>query len=154
MNPDGIISFIERLMNRMVLNGKLNLISTVGKFKILISENKEVFRKYFGVYLFPGSVNVKIEKPENLQQELDKGNPPPNFIIPRTELVGMPDYIGDGQIWRCVLLCDKFIKPINCWLFRRIGSKVPKGIIEIVAEQELVKPHSLKDGDSVVIELV
>lgn len=138
----------------MILEGKLNLIHTVGKFKILINENKEVFWKYFGAVLFPGSLNIKIDKPENLQQEFDRGNPQPNFVIPRTELVGMPDYIGNGQAWRCVLFCEKFPVPVECWIFRRIGSRVPKGIIEIVSEQELVKPHALKDGDEVSIEVL
>jgi CTP-dependent riboflavin kinase len=130
------------------------LIQTVGKFKILINNNKEVFHKYFGAYLFPGSLNIKINKPENLQQELDKKNPPPNFVIPRAELTRMPDYIGDGQAWKCVLFCDKFPAPINSWIFRRVGSRVPRGIIEIVAEQELAKPYALEDGDSIVIKLV
>jgi len=141
-------------MDNMILEGKLNLIHTVGIFKILINENKEVFRRFFGVFLFPGSLNVKIDKPENLQQELDKGNPRPNFVIPKTELTGMPEYIDDGQAWRCILSCEKFTQPVGCWIFRRIGSRVPKGIIEIVAEQELVKPYALVDGDNVRIELV
>jgi CTP-dependent riboflavin kinase len=137
----------------MVLNGKLNLIHTVGKFKILINDNKEVFRKYFGVYLFPGSLNIKINEPENLQQELDRGNPPPTFTIPKTELVGMPAYIGDGQTWRCILSCNKFPESLNCWVFRRIGSKVPKGIIEIVSDLEFVIPYGLVDGDPIYLEL-
>jgi len=137
-----------------MFDGKLNLIHTVGRFNILINENKEIFRKYFGVFLFPGSLNIKIDRPENLQQELDKGNPQPNFVIPKTELVGMPEYIGDGQAWRCILSCEKFTQPIECWIFRRIGSRVPKGIIEIVAARELVGPYALLDGDNVRIELL
>ena len=66
----------------------------------------------------------------------------------------MPDYIGDGQTWECILFCDKLPKPINCWIFRRINSKVPKSIIEIVAEQELVRPYDLKDGDYARIKLI
>ena len=66
----------------------------------------------------------------------------------------MPDYLGDGQAWKCVLFSGKFPKPINCWIFRRINSRVPRGIIEIVAEQELVSPYDLKDGDYVKIELI
>ena len=65
----------------------------------------------------------------------------------------MPDYIGDGQAWSCRLSCVKFNKPINCWVFRRIGSKVPRGIIELVAEQELIKPFVLQDGDPVSVEI-
>jgi len=136
----------------MILSGRLNLINTVGKFKILINENREVFHKYFGVYLFPGSLNVRIDIPDNLQSELDKGIPSPDFIIPKEKLVGMPAYIGNGQAWKSILSCQKFPTSVKCWIFRRIGSKVPKGIIEIVAEQELVKPYDLQDGDAVTIE--
>ncbi len=141
-------------MDKLVLNGKLNLRNTVGKFNLLINNNKEVFRRYFQVYLFPGSLNVKIETPADLQQNLDKGVFPPQFVIPRNELVGMPDYIGDGQAWPCRLSCIKFNKPIDCWVFRRIGSRVPRRIIELVAEQELVKPFALQDGDLVTLEVI
>ncbi len=141
-------------MHNMILEGKLNLIYTVGKFKILINENKDIFLKYFGVVLFPGSLNIKIDKPENLLHELDRGNPQPSFVIPKTELVGMPEYIGNGQAWGSVLSCEKFPVPIKCWIFRRIGSRVPEGIIEIVSEQELVKPYALEDGDKMRIELI
>lgn len=137
----------------MILEGKLNLIHTVGKFKILINENKEVFYRYFGVYLFSGSVNIKVENPPNVQDNLDKRIPPPDFIIPRNELVGMPGYIGNGQAWSCKLKCNKFGKDIDCWIFRRVGSRVPKGIIEIVSNIELVKPYGLVDGDDILIEL-
>lgn len=136
----------------MILKGKFNLVHTAGKFNILINENKEVFRKYFGVYLFPGSVNIKIEVPDNLQSNLDKGIPAFNFVIPREELAGMPPYIGNGQTWKCVLSCSKFSSPIDCWIFRRVGSRVPKGIIEIVSDKELVKPNGLQNGDDVIIK--
>lgn len=136
----------------MTLDGEFNLLHTAGKFNVLINENNEVFRRYFGVYLFPGSVNIRVEIPDNLQSNLDKGIPTPNFVIPKEELVGMPTYIGNGQTWRCVLTCSKFSSPIDCWVFRRVGSRVPKGILEIVSDKELVKPYGLKDGDSVVIK--
>lgn len=137
----------------MELKGKLDFSKTVGKFKILINENKEVFRQYFGVDLFPGSVNVRIDEPTSLQVDLDKGLYTPDFVIPRDGLVGMPDYIGDGQTWKCILSCQRLKEPINCWVFRRIGSRVPKGIIELVAEQQLVVPYSLKEGDNLTLEL-
>lgn len=140
-------------MDNMIFEGKLNLIHTVGKFKMLINENKEAFYKYFGVYLFPGSLNIKIENPPNLQDNLDKRIPSPDFIIPRNELIGMPDYIGNGQAWACRLRCEKFKKDIDCWVFRRVGSRVPKGIIEVVSNLELVKPYGLVDGDDILIEL-
>jgi len=140
-------------VDKLVLKGKLNLIHTRRTFGQLIKDNKEVFYKYFGVYLFPGSLNVKVDEPSDLQKNLDKSIPVPSFVIPKTELVGMPDYIGDGQAWPCCLICKKFPEPVKCWVFRRINSKVLKGIIELVAEKELVKPCSLCDGNSVSIEI-
>ncbi len=140
-------------MNKVTLDGKLNLKNTAGKFNQLINDNKEVFRRYFETNLFPGSLNVKVETPSDIQQNLDRGVFKPQFVIPRNELIGMPDYIGDGQTWPCKLSCVKFRSPIDCWVFRRIGSIVPKGIIELVAEQELVEPFALQDGDPVTLEV-
>jgi len=120
-------------MNKLLLDGKLNLGSTRGNFNQLINSNKEVFRKYFQSHLFPGSLNIQIDNPPDLQQNLDKGVFAPRLVIPGDELVGMPHYIGDGQARPCRLSCEKFDKAIDCWVFRRIGSRVPKGIIEVVA---------------------
>ena len=64
---------------------------TVGKFNLLIKSNSEVFRKYFGVDLFPGSLNVDVPEPETLQSDLDQGKYQPAFAIPRSELRGMSD---------------------------------------------------------------
>lgn len=139
-------------MTKLILNGKVNLNRTVSKFSILINENKKVFAKYFGVDLFPGSLNIIVDNPPDLQENLDKGIPTPDFTILRNELIGMPEYMGDGQTWSCKLKCDKFQGPINCWIFRRIGSRVPKGVIEIVSDLELVKPNGLCNGDDILIE--
>ena len=137
----------------MNLKGSLNLLGTAGKFSILINENRQVFKKYFGVDLYPGSVNVYVNDPGTLQADMDKGVYLPDFVIPRTELVDMPDYIGDGQAWACILSCNKLETPINCWVFRRIGSRVPKGVIELVAQDRLVIPNNLKNGDDLTLRL-
>ncbi|MCD6336903.1 MAG: DUF120 domain-containing protein [Candidatus Marinimicrobia bacterium] len=139
-------------MTKLILNGKVNLNRTASKFSILINENKKIFAKYFGVDLFPGSLNIIVDNPPDLQENLDKGIPTPDFTIPRDELVGMPAYIGAGQTWSCKLKCGKFKKDINCWVFRRIGSRVPRGVIEIVSDLELVKPNGLCNGDDISIE--
>lgn len=140
-------------MDKLILNGKLNLTRTAGIFNQFIKDNKEVFYKYFKVHLFPGSLNVKVDEHRDLQQNLDKGIPSPAFVIPKNELIGMRDYIGNGQAWTCSLFCKKLPEITKCWIFRRIGSKVPSGVIELVAAEQLVKPYSLCDGDSVTIEL-
>ena len=136
----------------MILAGILNLQNTRGMFRYLVNHNREIFKRYFKTDLFPGSLNVRVDTPVDLQQNLDKGVYPPAFIIPKEELVGMPSYIGNGQVWPCRLSSEKFENPMDCWIFRRIGSRVPQGIIELVAEHELVKPFGLQDGDPVTLE--
>ena len=127
---------------------------TAGGFGKLILENAPVFESHFGAALFPGSLNVDVPDPPTLQQDLDARRPPPDFVIPRGELIGMPDYIGDGQAWRCMLDGEKFSEPIDCWVFRRIGSRVPLGGLEIVAPEGLVDKHGLRDGDPVTIKFL
>ena len=143
----------------LVLSGTLRLSTrgakrTVGRFNKLITDNAAVFRHYFGVDLFPGSLNVDVREPASLQYELDAGNPPPAFVIPKTELINMPAYIGDGQAWPCILRGEKIPVPVPCWIFRRIGSKVSPGVIEIVAPDKLREIYGLQHGDAMTIDLV
>jgi hypothetical protein len=77
-------------------------------FNELITDNRAVFRHYFGVDLFPGSA-----EPASLQRDLDAGRPPPAFVIPKGELINMPRYIGDGQAWPCRLRGKKFPAPVG-----------------------------------------
>jgi len=143
----------------LVLSGTLRLSTsnakrTAGRFNELITDNAAVFRRYFGVGLFPGSLNVDVPEPASLQRDLDAGTPPPAFVIPRTELINMPGYIGDGQVWPCILRGEKFSTPVSCWIFRRIGSRVPPGVIEIVAREKLREAYGLQHGDVITIDLV
>lgn len=126
---------------------------TVGMFNKLVEDNARRFRHYFGVDIFPGSLNVDVPDPPSLQEDLDAGRLTPSLVIPRSELVNMPDYIGDGQAWRCKLHGEKFPGPISCWIFRRIGSRVPPGVIEIIAQAKLREPYGLSHGDSVIIQI-
>jgi CTP-dependent riboflavin kinase len=143
----------------MILNGTLRLSDetgcrTAGRFSQLIEQNAAVFTRYFGTTLFAGSLNIHIPFPATLQRDLDKGIPQPAFIIPRSELTGMPSYIGDGQAWKCSLGGMKFPTAIDCWIFRRIGSRVPAGVIEIVAPApQLVPTFALSNGDTVILVL-
>lgn len=144
----------------MTLRGTLRLSDdrvqrTAGKFKQLINNNAEVFRRYFGLDIFPGSLNVDVPYPSSLQADLDAGRPRPAFVIPRSELVNMPTYVGDGQAWKCILNGAKFPEPIDCWIFRRIGSRVPPGIIEILATGPgLRTTYGLENGDAVAIAVL
>lgn len=126
----------------------------MGGFGRLISDNATVFERHFGAKLFPGSLNVDVPYPSTLQQELDAGRPSARIVIGREELINMPDYIGDGQAWPCDLKGSKFLTPVHCWIFRRKGSRVPAGVIEIVAREPLRLPYGLKHGDAVTIEMI
>lgn len=127
---------------------------TVGRFNELITDNRAVFRRHFGVDLFPGSLNVDVPAPASLQRDLDAGRPPPTFVIPKRELINMPAYIGDGQAWPCILRGGKFPAPVPCWVFRRIGSRVLPGIIEILAQDKLRDVYGLQQGDPVTIDFL
>jgi CTP-dependent riboflavin kinase len=142
----------------MKLNGTLRLSDETGKrtsdrFSKLINDNASVFELYIGVKLFPGPLNVDVPHPPSLQRNLDAGKPAPHIIIPRTKLINMPEYIGDGQAWACQLKGAKFPESIACWIFRRKDSRVPPGVIEILAREPLRQPYDLKHGDAVTIEV-
>jgi hypothetical protein len=106
----------------LILSGTLRLFTsdvkrTAEGFSKLINDNAAVFRRYFGVDLYPGSLNIDVPEPVTLQRDRDSGKPPASFVIPRTELINMPDYIGDGQVWPCILRGEKFPTPVSCWIF-------------------------------------
>jgi len=127
---------------------------TLSQFGQFIRENADVFRRYFAVDLYPGSLNVDVEEPSTLQADLDAGQPRPTIVIPRHELAGMPSYVGDGQAWPCALRCGNMSSPAACWVFRRIGSRVPPGVTELVAPHpQLVETHQLHDGDLAFLRL-
>jgi len=142
----------------LILAGTLRLSGermrrTAGLFSRLIRDNTEVFSRHFGVELFPGSLSVDVQQPPSLQTDFDAGKPTPSIIIPKGELINMPSYIGDGQAWPSKLRGVKFPAPARCWIFRRIGSRVSAGVIELVAEQGLRQPYGLQHGDAVSIEV-
>jgi CTP-dependent riboflavin kinase len=142
----------------MTLRGTLELSDpktkrTLGGFAQFVTANESKLRQFFGFPLFPGSLNVHVPDPPSLQQDLDAGRPTPLFVISRDELEGMPVYVGDGQAWACNLHCEKFPESIGCWIFRRIRSGVPRGILEIVAVEPLVGPYKLQHQDPVTIEI-
>lgn len=144
----------------MTLSGTVRLSDdfqrrTVGRFRTFMEANSTVFRRYFGVELFSGSLNVNVIDRPLIHADLDAGSPIPSFVIPRSEfgLIDMPSYIGDGQAWESALRGDKFPEPIICWIFRRKGSRVPQGVIELLAKDALVRTFGLKNGDRVVIDV-
>jgi CTP-dependent riboflavin kinase len=146
------------LRSALTLSGTLELSDpkskrTMGGFAQFVTANDATLQQFFGFKLFPGSLNVNVPNPPSLQQDLDAGRPAPLFVIPKETLEGMPVYIGDGQAWACNLYSEKFPASIGCWIFRRIRSGVPRGVIEIVAVEHLVGPYKLQHADPVTIEV-
>ncbi len=125
---------------------------TGGRFSKLIEDNGATFRKYFGVDLFAGSLNIDMPDPGTLQVDLDSGRYLPAFVIPRHELINMPPYIGDGQAWRAELTTQKS-EVVSCWIFRRIGSRVPKGVVEVLACEKLTIKCGFIHGNRVELTL-
>ncbi len=134
----------------MILHGSI-MLNNAGKFNEFVKDNAIVLQKYFGVFLFPGSINVMIKDFPNLHSFLDT-KLLPDFIIPKEELINMPSYLGNGQAWRCQLINEKWGK-IDAWVFRRINSKVRKNSLEIVSDKELNKPYNLSNNDEVLITI-
>jgi CTP-dependent riboflavin kinase len=118
-----------------------------------MSENQETLNKYFRADLFPGSLNVDIDSAgASLHLQLDRAEPSPAFTIPRRELRAMSPYLGDGQAWRISLSAARISPPHECWVFRRIGSKVPANVLEIVSTVAIVPTFGLRHGED--LELV
>jgi CTP-dependent riboflavin kinase len=145
-------SLVRYIGGKVVLSEPGKPRRTAGQFSTLILENQDVFREYFGVDLYPGSLNVDVGF-VGLHEELDRGQPKPSFAIPRSELIGMPGYLGDGQAWRCDLLVNETQQEHACWLFRRIGSSVPPSHIEILSPLGLVEEFALRHGTPVTVKI-
>jgi hypothetical protein len=116
-------------------------------------ENEATLREYFSAELFPGSLNVDIDSAAvSLHQQLDRGEPQPAFKIPREELRAMSPYLSDGQAWRVLLSAARIAPPHECWVFRRIGSKVPPNVLEVLSTVPIVKTFGVRHGED--LELV
>jgi CTP-dependent riboflavin kinase len=114
-----------------------------------MSENHETLRKYFNADLFPGSLNVDIDPTVgSLHKQLDRGEPQPAFRIPRQELRAMSPYLGDAQAWRVSLSTARMTALHECWVFRRIGSKVPPNVLEILSIVPIVKTFGVQHGEA------
>jgi CTP-dependent riboflavin kinase len=138
---------------RLTLRGRFRISEpgqprrTSGEFANWVNGNRTTLRQYFGVDLFPGSLNVEIgDGPADFQQSLDRGHPTPAFVIPRGELKLMALYLGDGRAWRATLTSAR-LSEHSCWVFRRVRSQVPAHVIEVVSELPLVATFGLRNGE-------
>ena len=128
---------------------------TCGKFSGWMRENQATLKKYFEVDLFPGSLNVQITSTlENLHQELDLGHLKPAFVIPQHELRAMATGLGDGQAWRARLSAELVPHPHDCWIFRRVGSRVPRNVVEVLSVLPIVKTFGVRHGQELELTLL
>jgi hypothetical protein len=61
---------------------------------------------------------------------------------------------GDGHAWQSIFRSSKMSGPVECRVFRRVGSLVDPGIIEILAIDEPAELYKYANGDPVAIELL
>ena len=122
---------------------------TKGRFGQFIHANADVLRHYFHYDLFEGSLNVTVDDPNDIHDRLDMRQVTPAFVIPRDQLRDMPHDIGDAQVWRIVLLSPKMQDRPPCWLFRRVGSQVPRRDLEVISPIGLVQQYGLRNDDPV-----
>jgi len=132
------------------IEGAVELVGCSHKFSVFAGENADVLARHLGGPVFPGSLNVRTAT-RRIGEALDSGRPLPDVVIPKAELRGMPGYLGDGRAWRCVLRTSHG-GSARCLLFRRKGSRVRPGIVEILAAENLVDKLGLRQGQSVALE--
>jgi hypothetical protein len=60
----------------------------------------------------------------------------------------MSSYLGDAQVWRVSLSAARISPPHQCWVFRRIGSKVPPNVLEILSTVAIVKTFGVQHGEN------
>jgi hypothetical protein len=135
----------------MRLCGSANLRHTCGGFGQLMRDNAETFRRHFGVTLEPGSFNVVVCDPDDIHGILDNASAE-DIVIPGKDLVG--NTRGDGRAWSCEMTSRKIPNPLPCWIFRRVGSQVDRGLVEILAVDKLTaRPHAIEHGDCIELRI-
>ena len=132
------------------IEGAVELVNCSHKFAVFAKENAGALARHFGGPVFPGSLNVRTAT-RRIGEALDSGRPPPDVVIPKADLRGMPGYLGDGRAWRCRLRTDHN-GPVRCFLFRREGSRVRPGVVEVLAAERLVDLLGLTQGQAVALE--
>jgi CTP-dependent riboflavin kinase len=134
------------------VEGRVELVNCSHRFAVFARENGDTLARHLGGPVFPGSLNIRTSR-RNIGDSLDLGFWPgePDIVIPKAEFRGMPSWLGDGRAWRCVLRAAQ-AAPARCLLFRRKGSRVRTGIIELLAPVGLVESLGLKHGQAVSVE--
>ena len=121
----------------MILEGKA--VAGMGRAKIFVNMMKDVFYKKTNMKLYPGTLNIELNKPYDLK---------PTYTIKAEEYGGKYDV----QIQECALLEQK------AYIVRSEKNTADTGdykqdVVEIVSNVNFRDKYSLKDGDLIKIEI-
>lgn len=122
----------------MILEGKI--VKGIGKARIFVNMMKDIFYKKTNMELFPGTLNVELNKPYDLT---------PTYIINAEEYGGKYNV----QVQECTLLGNKAYIVRSEKNLKKEGD-YKKNIIEIVSNLNFRKEYSLSDGKTIKISIV
>lgn len=119
-----------------MLEGKI--VKGMGKAKIFVNMMKDVFYKKTNMKLYPGTLNIKLNKPYNLKP---------------TNTIKAEEYGGNYnvQVQECAVLGHKSYIVRSEKNIQKKGD-YNKNIIEIVSNINFREMYKLKDGDLVQIK--
>ena len=113
--------------------------SGMGNASFWVKKINKIFEKKYGMNLFPGTLNVELEKPYILNSK-DK-------ILP-SEYGGKYDVLVES-----VLLFENEVYILRPEVNNAEGGAHPLNVIEIVSDINLRERYNLKDGDEISIIL-
>lgn len=119
----------------MILEGKI--VKGIGKARIFVNMMKDIFYKKTNMELFPGTLNVELNRPYNLTA---------TYIIKAEEYGGKYNV----QVQECTLLGNKAYIVRSEKNLQKEGD-YDKNIIEIVSDINFRKEYNLKDGKALEI---
>lgn len=122
----------------MILEGKI--VKGIGKAKIFINMMKDIFYKKTNMDLYPGTLNVELNKPYDLTA---------TYIIKAEEYGGKYNV----QVQECTLLGNKAYIVRSEKNLKKEGD-YDKNIIEIVSNLNFRKKYNLSDGKTIKISIV
>ncbi len=113
-----------------IIKGKI--ISGSGVGAKIILDYLEIFKKELKMNIFPGTLNLQLEKDFEMLTEAE-------YIEGFTK----PDCTKRGGVY----FLKVKIKNIPVFIIRPVLTKHPKNIIELIAPINIRKQYGLKDGD-------
>ena len=114
--------------------------SGLGEASFWTNKISKIFEERYGITLFPGTLNIEIEK---------------DYILNNSEEILPNEYDGNYNVLikKCKIFesISYIVRPeIN----NKKGGTHPLNVIELVSDKNLRKTYNLKDNDKVEIELL